>query len=439
MGEPNLRSVRTWAAAVLVTATAILGTNNVVTAQQEPPSSVFDVSPSLAIEAARTRLRLFVADNPESVDGAAVADLPECPLISVESFNDVASVVSTERGVDMRLQLDPWLGRTTSDPELRPDTAPEGEVEGIPIVRCDSTRPVEGQITRPAMFAVDLTGGVTFGDVIRLYALEGVLAVQPAGIGGQQVGSCFGTDDTAACVVLWSSRGLVLGLTLEGPPSAVNTSTAGAALTAAVPTVIESLAVVMQPAPVCTAETLSAQTGVVLLGEPLCADGWAFGTTVECPPPVTTTTSTTSTTSTTVTDARLARGLLSPRVFVVEDCPAVDVFHVEPEGWTYDGSFDVSCTETLAQLGMTEITAREVAPEPCDDDHPSLATGAIRPGQQGTRVAALQVALVNVGYVLPVDGRYGPLTEAAVVDFQIRNGIDPIGIAGPQTRGTLGI
>ena len=28
--------------------------------------SVFDVSPSLAIEAARTRLRLFVDDNPEA-------------------------------------------------------------------------------------------------------------------------------------------------------------------------------------------------------------------------------------------------------------------------------------------------------------------------------------------------------------------------------------
>ncbi len=76
---------------------------------------------------------------------------------------------------------------------------------------------------------------------------------------------------------------------------------------------------------------------------------------------------------------------------------------------------------------------------PCDDDDPSLASGSIRPGQQGTRVAALQVALVNLGYVLPVDGRYGPLTEAAVVDFQVRNGIDPIGVAGPRTRGTLGI
>ena len=88
---------------------------------------------------------------------------------------------------------------------------------------------------------------------------------------------------------------------------------------------------------------------------------------------------------------------------------------------------------------MTVVTASEVAPEPCDEDDPSLSTGSIRPDQEGTRVAALQVALVNLGYVLPVDGRFGPLTEAAVVDFQVRNGIDPIGTAGPQTRATLGI
>ena len=434
MSKPKRRGGRTWAAAAVLTTTVGVVANGSVIAQQEPPASVFDVSPSLAIEAARTRLRLFVDDNPEAADGSVVADLPECPLISVDSFNDVASVVGAERGADLRLQLDPWLGRTTSNPELRPDSAAAGEVVGIPIVRCDTTRPGDGQTTRPAMFAVNLTGGVTFGDVIRLYALEGVLTAQPADIGGLQVGSCFGTDETAVCVVLWSSRSLVLGLTLEGPPSAVNTSTAGAALTAAVPTVINSLAVVTQPAPVCSAETISAQTGVVLLGEPLCADGWAFGTTVECPPPETTTT-----TSTTVGDSRLSRGIRSPEIIGIEDCAAVDVFHVEPEGWMYDGSFDVTCTETLAQLGMTAVTAREVAPEPCDEDDPSLAGGSIRPGQQGTRVAALQVALVNLGYVIPVDGRYGPLTEAAVVDFQVRNGIDPIGIAGPRTRGTLGI
>ena len=44
--------------------TALAG--QTVVAQGSPPDTVFDVSPALAIEAARTRLRLFVDDNPES-------------------------------------------------------------------------------------------------------------------------------------------------------------------------------------------------------------------------------------------------------------------------------------------------------------------------------------------------------------------------------------
>ncbi len=153
MSKAKRRSAGSWAAAAVLATTAMVGSNGSVGAQQEPPASVFDVSPSLAIEAARTRLRLFVDDNPELAEGAGVADLPECPLISVGALNDIVSVVGTERAADLRLQLDPWLGRTTSDPELRPDSAVEGEVEGIPIVRCDTTRPNDGQITRPAMFA----------------------------------------------------------------------------------------------------------------------------------------------------------------------------------------------------------------------------------------------------------------------------------------------
>ena len=152
-----------WAAAAL--AVTIVAARESAVAQQVRPANVFDVSPSLAIEAARTRLRLFVEDNPEAVDGSVVAEQPECPLISVESFNGLAGVVAAERSADLRLQLDPWLGRTTSDPELRPDSAAAGEVAGIPIVRCDTTRPDDGLTTRPAMFAMNLTDGVTFGDV----------------------------------------------------------------------------------------------------------------------------------------------------------------------------------------------------------------------------------------------------------------------------------
>jgi hypothetical protein len=425
------RRGRCGAVVVALTAILLIGVGDPAAAQGLRPSSVFDVSPSLAIEAARTRLRLFTNDNPEPADGSVPANRPECPLISIDAMNGAASAVGAARGVDLRLQLDPWLARTTSDPELRPDTAPAGVAQGIPIVRCETSRPGDGQLTRPAVFAIDLNGGVTFGDVVRLYALEGVLATQPAGIGGRQVGGCLASDETSVCVALWSSRNLVIGMTLEGPPAAVNTSTAGAVLTTSVPTVINSLAVVTQPAPVCSGDTIRTQTGVAILGEPVCADGWAFATTVECPPPTTTATS--------VSDARL-RSLRSPAVVQpLQDCAALDVFHVESNGWVYNGSIDVTCTENLTRLGMTVVTAGEVAPESCDDDDASLSTRPIRPDQQGSRVTALQIALVNLGYVLPVDGRYGPLTESAVVDFQERNGLVVDGVAGRQTQAALGI
>ena len=392
---------------MLVATAGVTITTGTASAQGVPADTVFDVSPSLAIEAARTRLRLFTNDNPESPEGAIPADLPECPLVSAESLAAVAATVAGDQQADLRLQSDPWLGRTTSDPELRPDFATEGEVLGIPIVRCDATRPADGQATRPGLFAINLTGGVTFGDVIRLNALEGVLPARPAEIDGQLVGSCLATADTSVCVVLWSSRSLVLGLELEGPPTGVSTATAGTMLTRTVQPVVDTLAVVIQPAPVCSNAAIAADTGVTLLEGPQCDAGWAIGLATQCPSDT--------------------------------GCDAVEVFHAEPDGWVYDGLVDIACTETLTQLGMTVVTASQIAPEPCDEDDPSLDTGAIRPDRQGSRVAALQIALVNVGYDLPVDGRYGPLTESAVVDFQIRNGLFVDGIAGRQTRGALGI
>ncbi len=426
------RRGRWWAAVVALTAAVLAGAGDPAAAQEARPSTVFDVSPSLAIEAARTRLRLFADDNPEPADGSVPANLPECPLISVDALNGVASTVGAARSVDLRLQLDPWLGRTTSNPELRPDSAPAGEAQGIPIVRCETSRPSDGQVVRPAMFAIDLNGGVTFGDVVRLYALEGVLATQPAGIGGRQVGGCLASDETSVCVALWSSRDLVIGLTLEGPPAAVNTSTAGAALDDVRPDG-DQLAGGRHPAGAGVLRRhdpdadrsgdprrarVRRRLGVRHDGRVSAADDHRD-----------------------VGQRRQAAQRLRSPVVVqpLQDCTALDVFHVESDGWVYDGSIDVSCTENLTRLGMTVVTAREVAPEACNDDDPSLSTGSIRPDQQGSRVAALQIALVNLGYVLPVDGRYGPLTESAVVDFQERNGLVVDGVAGRQTQAALGI
>ena len=371
------------------------------------PGSVFDTSRSLAIEAARARLALFVRDNPAPVPGAEPT-LPNvaCPLASAETVASVGTALGTERGVNLQLQTDPFAASTTSSPELRPSSAAAGTVQGVPIVRCTTSRPADGQVTRPELFAVTLVPGVTFGDVARLHGLDPILRVTPAGIGGEMVGSCLDTADAAVCVVLWQSRNLVLGLTLEGSPAAVNTSTAGALLTNLVPDVVDTLAVVLRPPLPCDTESIRVDTGLTLLEAPVCHDGWAFGTTVACPSDL--------------------------------GCQALDVFHVESTGWIHNGSIDVTCAETLARLGMTAVTAQKVSTI-CDRNDPALRVGTIRPDTRGGRVTALQITLVNLGYDMPVDGRYGPITESAVVDFQLANGLTVDGVTGRQTQTALGI
>lgn len=400
-----------WRRVALVTTALVLSGNGMTSAhqvnEQVNPESVFATARSLAIEAARARLGLFVDDNPVPAEGSqAAAPTEACPLASPDTLTSAATAISAAGSVNLHVQVDPWVAGTTSDPELRPASAPAGTAQGVPIVRCTTNRPGDGQVTRAEVFAIALVEGVSFADVARLQRLDPILRVRPAGIGGEIAGSCLDTADTSVCVVLWQSRSLLLGVTLEGPPADVNTSTAGALATNLVPAIIDTLAVVLRPPLVCNAEAIRVDTGLTVLEEPACDDGWAFGTTVACP--------------------------------AETGCQALDVFHVEPSGWVHNGSIDIRCAENLARLGMTVVTAQEVAPI-CDDDDPSLSVGSIRPDTQGGRVTALQIALINLGYDMPIDGRYGPITEAAVVDFQEANGLTIDGVTGRQTQTALGI
>lgn len=58
-------------------------------------------------------------------------------------------------------------------------------------------------------------------------------------------------------------------------------------------------------------------------------------------------------------------------------------------------------------------------------------------GSQGSSVSALQTSLNAAGYNLPVTGYFGNQTQAAVRDYQSKNGLSPDGIAGPLTMGKL--
>lgn len=64
----------------------------------------------------------------------------------------------------------------------------------------------------------------------------------------------------------------------------------------------------------------------------------------------------------------------------------------------------------------------------------------LKQGSKGEAVTALQKKLaaqgINPG---PVDGVFGPKTEAAVKRYQERSGLTSDGIAGPKTLAALGL
>lgn len=69
-----------------------------------------------------------------------------------------------------------------------------------------------------------------------------------------------------------------------------------------------------------------------------------------------------------------------------------------------------------------------------------MATYAtLRQGSTGTEVQVLQSALKTAGYLLKVDGIFGPLTLAAVEGFQSTHGLKVDGVVGPHTWRALKI
>ena len=57
----------------------------------------------------------------------------------------------------------------------------------------------------------------------------------------------------------------------------------------------------------------------------------------------------------------------------------------------------------------------------------------LRLGSRGDAVKALQQSLVACGYAVPVDGEFGPSTEAAVKKLQKGCHFTVDGVVGPQT------
>lgn len=89
-------------------------------------------------------------------------------------------------------------------------------------------------------------------------------------------------------------------------------------------------------------------------------------------------------------------------------------------------------------LAGTVVFARPTADWP-GTVLPTPTPVTVRRGDVGAWVSHLQLGLVvhDPSMGLTVDGRFGPATDAAVIAFQRRYGLEPDGIAGPNTWAAL--
>jgi len=96
---------------------------------------------------------------------------------------------------------------------------------------------------------------------------------------------------------------------------------------------------------------------------------------------------------------------------------------------------------TAKALGL-DGSAPAAAPAPAAEPAPAASTSSIvglKIGAQGGAVKKLQTALIAAGVTVRggADGAFGPMTRAAVVDFQTRRGLSASGVVDQKTADAL--
>lgn len=68
-----------------------------------------------------------------------------------------------------------------------------------------------------------------------------------------------------------------------------------------------------------------------------------------------------------------------------------------------------------------------------------LAARGVKLGDKGPDVSEVQTALANLGYMIVIDGDFGPTTQLIVKQLQRKHHLTPDGVVGPRTRKLLGV
>ena len=99
---------------------------------------------------------------------------------------------------------------------------------------------------------------------------------------------------------------------------------------------------------------------------------------------------------------------------------------------TYAGATAAIATTSGSTTAPSRLT-------PSDAPASALTYRPLRPGNRGDAVRRLQRALRNRGYRVVVNGKFGPITAAAVRRFQRDQRLQVTGRVGPRTWRALGL
>ncbi|MFA5932153.1 MAG: peptidoglycan-binding domain-containing protein [Candidatus Paceibacterota bacterium] len=171
------------------------------------------------------------------------------------------------------------------------------------------------------------------------------------------------------------------------------------------------------------------------------------------------TTTTTTTTSTTLTPGCTGGNLFDPItgkscsvVTLPQGCRVGDLFNGKtgkpcvagvtpinpvtpgcPVGALYNGITGKPCV-----AGVHSVTSSQNISTNTSTSYYNFGTLILKRGSSGIAVTELQRFLNDKeSFSLVLDGKFGPKTQTAVIQFQQQNGLKPDGIAGPKTKAKM--